>query len=138
MEVRDPAIGFVVALIAHDDKKDALVELAAEHRATLQQVRMIATGTTGSRVRERLGLPVELVNSGPHGGDLQIGARIAAGSIDGVIFLRDPLSPHPHDPDIQALLKVCDVHDVPLATNVASARLLLGALAETVERQDGP
>jgi methylglyoxal synthase len=94
----------------------------------LAGLRLVATGTTGTRVRQETGLPVELVNSGPLGGDLQIGARIAADQVDAVIFLRDPLSPHPHEPDIQALVKVCDVHDVPLATNVAGARILLAAL----------
>jgi methylglyoxal synthase len=118
----------VVALIAHDDRKDALVELVLEHREMLSRARLLATGTTGTRVAEASGLSVELVNSGPLGGDLQIGARIAVGEVDAVVFLRDPLSPHPHEPDIQALLKVCDVHDVPLATNVAGARILLTAL----------
>jgi methylglyoxal synthase len=118
----------VVALIAHDDRKDALVELVLEHRGMLSRARLLATGTTGTRVAEASGLSVELVNSGPLGGDLQIGARIAVGEVDAVVFLRDPLSPHPHEPDIQALLKVCDVHDVPLATNVAGARILLTAL----------
>jgi methylglyoxal synthase len=119
----------VVALIAHDDRKDALVELVLEHRAMLADAELIATGTTGTRVAEASGLDVELVNSGPLGGDLQIGARIAVGDVDAVIFLRDPLSPHPHEPDIQALLKVCDVHEVPVATNVAGARILLTALS---------
>lgn len=126
--VRDTAVGFVLALIAHDEKKDDLVELAREHRETLAGVRLIATATTGAQLREAVGLPVELVRSGPQGGDLQIGARIADEGIDAVVFLRDPLSPHPHEPDIQALLKVCDVHDVPLATNRASARILLDGL----------
>jgi methylglyoxal synthase len=121
----------VVALIAHDDRKDALVELVLEHRAMLADAELIATGTTGTRVAEASGLDVELVNSGPLGGDLQIGARIAVGDVDAVIFLRDPLSPHPHEPDIQALLKVCDVHEVPVATNVAGARILLTALSGT-------
>jgi methylglyoxal synthase len=126
--MRDPAVGFVLALIAHDEKKDDLVALAEEYRTTLSRLRLVATGTTGTRLREALGLPVELVNSGPLGGDLQIGARIASDAVDAVVFLRDPLSPHPHEPDIQALLKVCDVHDVPLATNVAAARILLDAI----------
>lgn len=126
--MRDPAVGFVLALIAHDEKKDDLVALAEEYRTTLSRMRLVATGTTGTRLREALGLPVELVNSGPLGGDLQIGARIAGDAVDAVVFLRDPLSPHPHEPDIQALLKVCDVHGVPLATNVAASRILLDAI----------
>jgi methylglyoxal synthase len=128
MDRPDIAERLTVALIAHDDRKDVLVELVLEHRGMLSGAQLIATGTTGTRVAEASGLHVELVNSGPLGGDLQIGARIAVGDVDAVIFLRDPLSPHPHEPDIQALLKVCDVHNVPLATNVAGAGILLTAL----------
>ena len=124
--------GFVLALIAHDDMKDHLVELAVERRDVLSRLALVATGTTGGRLRDEAGLEVELVNSGPLGGDLQIGARIATGQLHAVLFLRDPLSPHPHEPDIQALLKVCDVHDVPLATNPAGARILLDHLAAHV------
>lgn len=125
---------FVLALIAHDDMKDALVGLAIEQRDVLSRLTLVATGTTGGRLRDEAGLDVELVNSGPLGGDLQIGARIATGELHAVLFLRDPLSPHPHEPDIQALLKVCDVHDVPLATNPTGARILLDHLAAHVAR----
>lgn len=124
--------GFVLALIAHDDMKDQLVALAVERRDVLSRLTLVATGTTGGRLRDEAGLEVELVNSGPLGGDLQIGARIATGQLHAVLFLRDPLSPHPHEPDIQALLKVCDVHDVPLATNPAGATILLDHLAAHV------
>lgn len=117
-----------LALIAHDEQKDDLVALAVEHRDTLQRLALVATGTTGRRLREATGLDVELHVSGPLGGDLQIGGRIAAEEVDAVVFLRDPLNPHPHEPDIQALMKVCDVHDVPLATNLATARILLAHL----------
>ncbi len=91
---------------------------------------LIATGTTGAMLARQLGLRVERVASGPEGGDLQIGARIVEGGVDAVIFLRDPLTAHPHEPDIQALLKVCDVHGVPVATNVSSAGILLHWLGE--------
>lgn len=120
---------FRLALIAHDDKKDDLVTLAREHRDVLAACELVATGTTGTRIAEATGLPVHRHASGPLGGDLQIGGRIAADEVHAVVFLRDPLSPHPHEPDIQALLKVCDVHDVPVATNVAAARILLAHLA---------
>ena len=129
VQPRDETVGFVLALIAHDRMKEPMVELAHEHRALLSRLRLVATSTTGTRLREALALPVELAASGPSGGDLQIGARIVGGGVDALVFLRDPLSAHPHEPDIQALLKVCDVHDVALATNVASARILLTALA---------
>ncbi|MEJ5999584.1 methylglyoxal synthase [Paucibacter soli] len=121
-----------IALIAHDGKKDAMVALAAGFVPFLQCCRLMATGTTGGRLRRELGLEVECLLSGPLGGDLQIGARLAVGEVDGVIFLRDPMTPQPHEPDINALVRACDVHDVPCATNVAGARLLLAAWAETL------
>jgi methylglyoxal synthase len=117
-----------VAVIAHDQRKDDLVRLASNHRALFARFKLVATRTTGRLLSETLDLPVELMASGPEGGDLQIGARIVDGSIDAVVFLRDPLTAHPHEPDIQALLKVCDVHEVPAATNVASAEILLAFL----------
>jgi methylglyoxal synthase len=122
----------VLALIAHDSKKDDLLALAHEHAATLERLDIVATGTTGGMLTEALGVPVHRYLSGPLGGDLQIGGAIAEGRVHAVIFFRDPLTAHPHEPDVQALLKVCDVHDVPLATNRASAELLLNELAERV------
>jgi methylglyoxal synthase len=119
---------FTLALIAHDGKKDDMLRFAREHLDDLRLLDLIATATTGSLLRAELDLEVETMASGPQGGDLQIGARIVEGRIDGVIFFRDPLTSHPHEPDIQAVLKVCDVHDVPLATNRASALLLLRSL----------
>ena len=89
----------------------------------------MATGTTGGRIREATGLRVECLLSGPLGGDLQIGSRLAVGGVDVVVFLRDPMTPQPHEPDINALVRACDVHNVPCATNVAGARLLLAQLA---------
>ncbi|PPE68318.1 methylglyoxal synthase [Caldimonas thermodepolymerans] len=117
-----------IALIAHDRKKDDMVALAREFRDFLAGCRLCATGTTGSRLQREAGLPVEALMSGPLGGDLQIGARLAEGGVDAVIFLRDPMTPQPHEPDINALVRACDVHDIPCATNLASARLLLRQL----------
>lgn len=113
------------ALIAHDGKKAEMIDFATEFRDRLAAMRLVATATTGRLLEERVGLEVESVLSGPRGGDVQIAARVATGDITGVIFLVDPLAPHPHDPDIQAVLRVCNVHNVPLATNVATARRLL-------------
>lgn len=118
-----------VALIAHDGKKNEMVALATEFRSLLATCTLCATGTTGSRLRAEVGLTVECLLSGPMGGDLQIGARLAVGQIDVVVFLRDPMTPQPHEPDINALVRASDVHDVPCATNVSTARLLLGQLA---------
>ena len=117
-----------ISLIAHDHKKDDMVALVHEFAAFLATCRLIATGTTGGRLHAEVGLDVECMLSGPLGGDLQIGARLAVGEVDAVIFLRDPMTPQPHEPDINALVRACDVHNVPCATNVAGARLLLGAL----------
>jgi methylglyoxal synthase len=128
--------GFLVALIAHDEKKADIVELAREHRGLLGRLRLLATGTTGGLIADELGVPVDRTASGPHGGDLQIAARIAAGEVDAVVFLRDPLTAHPHEPDIQALLKVCDVYGVPVVTNVAGARILLSYLGMLLANRD--
>ncbi|SAK70245.1 methylglyoxal synthase [Caballeronia arationis] len=117
-----------VALIAHDMKKDDIVALAGEYVDTLAQCRLVATGTTGSRIAAAHGLEVERKLSGPHGGDLQIGAELAEGRVDVVIFLRDPMTPQPHEPDINALVRACDVHNVPCATNIATARMILDEL----------
>ncbi|MBU6258851.1 MAG: methylglyoxal synthase [Burkholderiales bacterium] len=116
-----------IALIAHDRKKDAMVLLAREFAPLLRRCALCATGTTGGRLVDEVGLEVEQLLSGPLGGDLQIGARLAEGRIDAVIFLRDPMTPQPHEPDINALVRACDVHDVPCATNLSSARLILAA-----------
>jgi methylglyoxal synthase len=129
MNKPDPKTIETVALIAHDAKKDDLVAFVGRHREQLQKFQLIATGTTGKRIAENTGLTVHLCLSGPLGGDLQIGARIATGEVQMVIFLRDPLTAHPHEPDISALIKACDVHNVPIATNLAGAEILLAALA---------
>ena len=118
-----------IALIAHDRMKDKIVALASEFASTLSQHSLMATGTTGSRIQAGAGLTVECLLSGPMGGDLQIGARLSTGLVDAVVFLRDPMTPQPHEPDINALVRACDVHDVPCATNPASARILLASIA---------
>lgn len=118
-----------IALIAHDAKKEQMVLLAREFKHFLARCHLMATGTTGTRLVAETGLVVERMLSGPMGGDLQIGARLAEGRVDAVIFLRDPMTPQPHEPDINALVRACDVHDVPCATNPASARHLLRALS---------
>jgi len=120
----------MVALIAHDGKKEDMAALAQRHEAALARVALVATSTTGGVVEGATALSVHKVLSGPLGGDLQIGALIAENRIRAVVFLRDPLQPHPHEPDISALMKVCDTHNVPLATNIASADLLLEALLD--------
>jgi methylglyoxal synthase len=114
-----------IALIAHDRKKDDMVALATEFAEFLRGCELIATGTTGGRLQSEAGLKVERLLSGTLGGDLQIGARLAVGEVDAVIFLRDPMTPQPHEPDINALVRACDVHNVACATNLASARWLL-------------
>jgi methylglyoxal synthase len=114
-----------IALIAHDRKKDDIVALAAEFAPFLGGCTLMATGTTGGRLQRETGLEVECLLSGAQGGDLQIGARLAMGLVDAVIFLRDPMTAQPHEPDINALVRACDVHDVACATNLATARSLL-------------
>ncbi|MCL9814884.1 methylglyoxal synthase [Natranaeroarchaeum aerophilus] len=119
-----------VALIAHDDKKPDMIDLAQEHEELLEQYDLLATGTTGKRLMEETDLDVERKESGPLGGDMMIGAEVAEGILDGIVFLRDPLRAQAHEPDISALLRICDVHDTALATNLASAEYLLKGLAD--------
>lgn len=116
-----------VALIAHDGRKADMVAFATYNRHRLGQFHLVATATTGELLRDKVGLPCERVLSGPRGGDAQIAAMVAEGRIRAVIFLVDPLSAHPHDPDIQTVLRVCNVHNVPIATNVATADLFLAS-----------
>jgi methylglyoxal synthase len=124
-----------IALIAHDKKKDEMVLLAAEYIDFLRGCNLTATGTTGGRLANELGLTVERKHSGPFGGDLQIGAELVEGRIDAVIFLRDPMTPQPHEPDINALVRVCDVHNVACATNVSTAHLVLSQLKLASRKQ---
>jgi methylglyoxal synthase len=126
-----------IALIAHDKKKDDMIALAGEYVDFLGTCALVATGTTGGRLINELGLTVERKHSGPFGGDLQIGALLVEGLIDHVIFLRDPMTPQPHEPDINALVRACDVHNIACATNLASARLLLSRLQTMHAAQKG-
>ncbi|WP_409368837.1 methylglyoxal synthase [Lysinibacillus sp. 38-6] len=119
-----------IALIAHDRKKDNLVQFAIAYRNILNEHTLYATGTTGQRVIEATGLEVTRFRSGPLGGDQQIGAMIANNDMDMVIFFRDPLTAQPHEPDVSALIRLCDVYQVPLATNMGTAEILLKGLQE--------
>jgi methylglyoxal synthase len=121
----DPAARPCIALIAHDAKKEELLRLARTHIKAFAFVRFMATGSSGALIAEEIDLDVECMATGPDGGDLQIGASIVAGEVDAVIFLRDPLTAHPGEPSIDAIMKVCDVHGVPLATNRGTAEILL-------------
>ena len=116
----------VIAIIAHDGKKAEMVQFLNEHANILHknEIILISTGTTGQKVKNA-GFEVTALLSGPLGGDAQIAARVAEGTCDMVIFFRDPLEKHPHEPDISMLMRLCDVHDVPLATNPSTAVLLL-------------
>lgn len=118
-----------IAIIAHDGKKAEMVQFLLEHKYILKNkdIELVATGTTGAKA-EKAGLKVKKFLSGPYGGDAQIAALVAEGTIDMVLFFRDPLEKHPHEPDIFMLLRLCDVHDIPLATNPASAELLMKGL----------
>ena len=122
-----------IALIAHDKKKDDMIEFVTRYKEVFEQHVLFATGTTGRLISEIVGLKVHRFLSGPLGGDQQIGAKIALGEMDFVIFLRDPLTAQPHEPDVSALLRLCDVHNIPLATNEGSAEVFLKAL---VNRKD--
>ena len=114
-----------IALIAHDGKKQDMVSWVSANRDTLAEFELCGTGTTAGRITEATGLPVKKYLSGPLGGDLQIGARAAEGDIDMIIFFWDPLSSQPHDPDVKALLRIAVVYDIPIATNSATADLLI-------------
>ncbi|GAB7020197.1 methylglyoxal synthase [Halostagnicola bangensis] len=118
-----------LALIAHDEKKSELIEFVQTHESQLLEYDLIATGTTGKRLLEATELEIERMESGPLGGDLMIGGQVAEGRLDGIVFLRDPLTAQPHEPDISALLRICDVHDTALATNLETAEYLLEGVA---------
>ena len=121
----------LIALIAHDDKKDDLLRFVADHLPTFARFQLFGTGTTARIIAEGTGLEVRSMLSGPLGGDQQIGAAVAEDNVLAVFFFRDPLTAQPHEPDVSALLRICDVHDVPLATNVSSAT----ALCDWLERR---
>lgn len=117
-----------IALIAHDKKKDDMIDFARRYKDVLSEHELYATGTTGKLINELIGLNVNRFLSGPLGGDQQIGARLAQGEMDFIIFLRDPLTAQPHEPDVTALIRLCDVHCIPLATNLGTAEVLMKAL----------
>ncbi|MGF7184368.1 methylglyoxal synthase [Desulfitispora alkaliphila] len=114
-----------IALIAHDKKKEEMLKFVKEHEGEFSQHQLCATKTTGSMVKDATNFDIHCYLSGPMGGDQQIGGEIASGNVDLVIFLRDPLTAQPHEPDITALLRICDVHNIPVATNYRTASLIL-------------
>lgn len=116
---------FTIALIAHDGKKECLVNFVRAHKVWFSKFELVGTGTTGSLIAA-LGLHVTCLASGPFGGDAQIAARITEGTVQAVMFFRDPMGIHPHEPDISMLLRQCDVHNIPLASNEATALLMIG------------
>ena len=117
-----------IALIAHDKKKELMVQFCIAYKGILSKHNLVATGTTGGLIIESTGLEVQRLLSGPQGGDQQIGAHIAYDEIDLVLFFRDPLTAQPHEPDVSALFRLCDVHNIPLATNIATAEVLIHGL----------
>lgn len=121
-----------IALIAHDKKKDDLVGFTVAYKEIFEKHTLFATGTTGLRIIEATGLEVQRFQSGPLGGDQEIGARIANNKMDAVFFFRDPLTAQPHEPDVTALVRLCDVYAVPLATNMGTAEILV----KGIERGD--
>ncbi len=121
-----------IALIAHDKKKNHIIELAKKYKDVLAGHELYATGTTGTLITGETGLSIHRMKSGPLGGDQQIGAMLADGNLDLVIFLRDPLTAQPHEPDVSALLRLCDVQKIPLSTNMSSAEIMLEALKNKI------
>ncbi len=119
-----------IALIAHDRKKDDLIQFITAYLPILSEHSLYATGTTGTRIIDETGLEVTRFNSGPLGGDQQIGAMIAEDEMDMIIFFRDPLTAQPHEPDVTALMRLCDVYNVPLASNMGTAEVLLKGLEQ--------
>ncbi|AVQ19922.1 methylglyoxal synthase [Fusobacterium mortiferum] len=117
-----------IALIAHDNMKNDLVEFTKKHVDFFKKYPLVATGTTGKRIAEATGLEIHRYQSGPIGGDQQIGADIAMNEMEAVFFFRDPLTAQPHEPDISALIRLADVHKIPIATNQSTAELLVTAL----------
>ena len=121
-----------IALIAHDKKKNEIIELAKKYKDVLAQHELYATGPTGTLIMGETGLSIHRMKSGPLGGDQQIGAMLAEGNLDLILFLRDPLTAQPHEPDVSALLRLGDVQSIPLATNRASATVMLEAMKSGV------
>ena len=117
-----------IALIAHDKKKQELLDISKKYKDVLSEHELFATGTTGTLIMGETKLDIFRYKSGPEGGDQQIGAMLANGDLDLIIYLRDPLTAQPHEPDVSALLRLCDVQKIPLATNASSAKIMLEAL----------
>ncbi|MBE7062558.1 MAG: methylglyoxal synthase [Clostridia bacterium] len=118
-----------IALIAHDKKKELMVQFCTAYKAVLVQHTLFSTAGTGDLVEETTGLPVQKFLSGPQGGDQQIGSRIAYNEIDLVLFFEDPLTAMPYEPDVSTLIRLCDVHTIPIATNMATAEVLVLGLS---------
>ncbi len=127
-----------IALIAHDGKKADMVAFAKDHAAILSKYHLVATGTTGQLLQDKAGLTVRRMASGPIGGDAQIASMVVEGIVRAVFFFIDPLGKHPHDPDINMLLRICNVHNVPLATNTASALCVIAAIEISDTSPDEP
>lgn len=119
-----------IALIAHDKKKDDLIRLVRAYAHILKHHHLFATGTTGKRAAEATGLPVHCFKSGPLGGDQEIGAAVARGEMDMILFFRDPLTAQPHEPDVSALMRLCDVYSIPLATNMGGSEILVRSIEQ--------
>jgi methylglyoxal synthase len=119
-----------IALIAHDKKKDDLVQFVTAYQIIFSKHNLFATGTTGLRISEATGLDITRFNSGPLGGDQEIGSMIAKNNMDAVFFFRDPLTAQPHEPDVTALVRLCDVYSIPLATNMGTAELIIRGLEQ--------
>ncbi|CAN7347227.1 methylglyoxal synthase [Rossellomorea sp. LjRoot5] len=117
-----------IALIAHDKKKDDLIRFVLAYKSIIEKHSLFATGTTGKRIGEETGLSVHRFRSGPLGGDQEIGSYIANNKMDLILFFRDPLTAQPHEPDVTALIRLCDVYSVPLATNMGTAEVLVRGL----------
>ena len=132
-EKRQKLQRLTLALIAHDSKKEDMASLVKAHRKELAEIDLVATKNTGEMIQSKTGLTVTLLQSGTHGGDQQVGALVSNGDVRAVIFLRDPLTAQPHEPDITALMRVCDVHDVPLATNLTTGEAVLHLMFEHPE-----
>jgi methylglyoxal synthase len=123
-----------IGLIAHDGKKPEMVSFVVANKQILKATKIYATGTTGGHIAKE-GFEVECLLSGPKGGDAQIAALVATGQIDVVIFFRDPLDRHPHEPDVQMLMRLCDVHNIPLATNPKTAYYILKGIEAVMKSQ---
>ncbi|MBA9027789.1 MULTISPECIES: methylglyoxal synthase [Bacillaceae] len=119
-----------IALIAHDNKKEDMIRFTTAYRDIFEQHELYATGTTGSRINQEVSLPVHCFNSGPLGGDQEIGALVSRNEMDMIIFFRDPLTSQPHEPDVNALIRLCDVYQVPLATNMGTAEVIIRGLKD--------